>query len=43
VTIPKASSAAHLQANLAAAELDLDADDVERIEGIDREVELFPE
>jgi 2,5-diketo-D-gluconate reductase B len=43
VTIPKASSAVHLQANLAAAELELDASDVERIEGIDREVELFPE
>jgi len=43
VTIPKASSAAHLEANLAAADLDLDADDIERIESIDREVELFPE
>lgn len=43
VTIPKASSHEHLQANLAAADLELDPEDVERIEGIDREVELFPE
>lgn len=43
VTIPKASSREHLQANLAARELSLDSEDVERIDGIDREVELFPE
>jgi 2,5-diketo-D-gluconate reductase B len=43
VTIPKASSRAHLQANRAAADLDLDADDVERIAAIDREEELYPE
>jgi len=43
VTIPKASSRAHLAANLAAADLDLDSGDVERIESIDREMELFPE
>ncbi|WP_226012282.1 aldo/keto reductase [Halomicrobium salinisoli] len=43
VTIPKASSEAHLRANLAAADIDLDDEDVERIEGIDREAELYPE
>ncbi|MFC6786376.1 aldo/keto reductase [Halobaculum halobium] len=43
VTIPKASSERHLRANLAAADLDLDAEDRERIDGIDREEELFPE
>lgn len=43
VTIPKASSRAHLSANLAAADLSLTAADVARIEGIDREEELFPE
>jgi 2,5-diketo-D-gluconate reductase B len=43
VTIPKASSHAHLDANLDAATLDLDPEDIELIEGIDREVELFPE
>ncbi|WP_276254512.1 aldo/keto reductase [Halomontanus rarus] len=43
VTIPKASSRAHLEANLAALELDLDAEDRERIDGIEREVEIFPE
>lgn len=43
VTIPKASSRGHLQANLEAAALTLDAEDIERIEGIEREVELFPE
>jgi 2,5-diketo-D-gluconate reductase B len=43
VTIPKASSRAHLQANLAAVDLDLTDEDVARIEGIEREEELFPE
>ena len=43
VTIPKASSRGHLDANLDAAALDLDPEDVETIAGIDREVELFPE
>lgn len=43
VTIPKASGREHMAANLDAAELTLDPEDVERIEGIEREVELFPE
>lgn len=43
VTIPKASSRAHLESNLAAADLDLDADDRARIASIDRKKELFPE
>jgi 2,5-diketo-D-gluconate reductase B len=43
VTIPKASSRRHLEANLAAGDLRLDADDVAAIESIDREEELFPE
>jgi 2,5-diketo-D-gluconate reductase B len=43
VTIPKATSRVHLEANLAAADLTLDSEDVARIEAIEREVELFPE
>ncbi|WP_277555108.1 aldo/keto reductase [Halobaculum limi] len=43
VTVPKASSERHLRANLAAADLTLDPEDHERIDGIDREEELFPE
>ena len=43
VAIAKASSRAHLRANLAATDLELDDEDVERIEAIDREEELFPE
>ncbi|MFB6188884.1 MAG: aldo/keto reductase [Halapricum sp.] len=43
VTIPKASSPDHMEANFAAADLRLDPEDIERIEAIDREVELFPE
>lgn len=43
VTIPKASSRAHLKANLAAADLDLSDAEIERIEAIEREEELFPE
>jgi 2,5-diketo-D-gluconate reductase B len=41
--IPKASSRAHLAANLQAAELELDEEDVARIDAIEREEELFPE
>ena len=43
VTIPKASSAAHLRANLAAAGLDLDDAEVAAIDAVEREEELFPE
>ncbi|MDS0257836.1 aldo/keto reductase [Haloarcula sp. S1CR25-12] len=43
VTIPKASSRAHLDANRAAAGLELGDDDIARIEAIEREEELFPE
>ncbi|PSQ03759.1 aldehyde oxidoreductase, partial [Halobacteriales archaeon QS_6_71_20] len=43
VTVPKASSEAHLRGNLEAAALELDPEDHERIDGIDREEELFPE
>ncbi|WP_440763728.1 aldo/keto reductase [Natronorubrum sp. DTA7] len=43
VTIPKASSRAHLAANLEANGLDLDAEDIGRIDGLERETELFPE
>jgi 2,5-diketo-D-gluconate reductase B len=41
--IPKASSREHLAANLAAREVELDDEDVARIDGIEREEELFPE
>ena len=43
VVIPKASSRAHLAANLRASGLELDAEDVARIDAIEREEELFPE
>lgn len=43
VTIPKATSREHLAANRAARHLQLDPEDIERINGIEREVELFPE
>ncbi len=43
VTIPKASSRAHLRANFEARTLALDPEDVERIDGIEHERELFPE
>jgi len=43
VTIPKASSRPHLEANLAAADLQLSDAEIERIEAIEREEELFPE
>jgi 2,5-diketo-D-gluconate reductase B len=40
-TIPKASSDAHLEANLAVRELELDSEDTRRIESIDRKEKLF--
>lgn len=43
VTIPKASSEEHLRANLAASDLSLSDEDVERIERIEETVELYPE
>ena len=43
VTIPKASSEAHLRANLEAAGVALDPADHDRLDGIEREDELFPE
>jgi 2,5-diketo-D-gluconate reductase B len=42
VVIPKASSRTHLAANLEAGELELDEEDVARIDAIEREEELFP-
>jgi 2,5-diketo-D-gluconate reductase B len=41
--IPKASSERHLRANREAVSLDLDDDDIDAIDAIDREVELYPE
>ncbi|AGB36618.1 aldo/keto reductase [Natronococcus occultus] len=43
VTIPKASSREHLEANLEALELELDVDELERIDAVERTEELFPE
>ncbi|WP_435075391.1 aldo/keto reductase [Halorubrum sp. HHNYT27] len=43
VTIPKASSERHLRANLAAADLELTADETAAIDAVEREEELFPE
>ena len=43
VTIPKASSERHLRANLAAADLTLTPDEVDAIDAVEREEELFPE
>jgi len=43
VAIPKASSEEHLRANLAAADLDLTADETAAIDAVEREEELFPE
>lgn len=43
VTIPKASSRAHLRANLDATGLELEPAAIEAIEAIDRSEELFPE
>lgn len=42
-TIPKASSRAHLEANLAARDVALDDADVALIESVERRVELYPE
>lgn len=41
--IPKASSREHLEANRAALDVGLDAADVARIDGVEREEELHPE
>ena len=43
VAIPKGSSRAHLEANLAAREVTLSAEDVAAIDAVEREVELYPE
>ncbi|ELZ40185.1 aldo/keto reductase [Halorubrum tebenquichense] len=43
VAIPKASSEAHLRANLAAADLELTDEEVAAIDAVEREEELFPE
>ena len=43
VTIPKASSREHLRANLEARHLELDDEEIARIDAIDRETELYPE
>ena len=43
VAIPKASSETHLRANLEAADLELDPEDHDAIDGIEREDEIFPE
>jgi 2,5-diketo-D-gluconate reductase B len=43
VVIPKASSRGHLEANLEALKLDLAADELERIDAVERTEELFPE
>ncbi|WP_306056449.1 aldo/keto reductase [Natronococcus wangiae] len=43
VTIPKASSREHLEANLEARDLELEPAEIDRIDGIDRTEELFPE
>ncbi|OTF01374.1 aldo/keto reductase [Halorubrum sp. SD683] len=43
VTIPKASSEAHLRANLAAADLELTNAEVAAIDAVEGEEELFPE
>lgn len=43
VAVPKASSAAHLRANLAAADLELTDAEVAAIDAVEREAELFPE
>lgn len=43
VAVPKASSEAHLRANLAAADLELTADEIAAIDAVEREHELFPE
>jgi 2,5-diketo-D-gluconate reductase B len=43
VTIPKAADSGHLRANLAAADLELGAEDLARIDAIEAREELFPE
>lgn len=43
VAVPKASSEAHLRANLAAAELHLEPEEVAAIDAVERELELYPE
>lgn len=43
VVIPRASSRAHLRANLTARELELTDEEIERISAIDREEQLYPE
>ncbi|GAA0527007.1 aldo/keto reductase [Halorubrum aquaticum] len=43
VTIPKASTERHLRANLAAAEIELDPEEIAAIDAVDREEELYPE
>lgn len=43
VAVPKASSEAHLRANLAAADLELTADETAAIDAVEHEQELFPE
>lgn len=43
VTIPKASSRRHLEANLHAQQMSLTDDDCRRIDEIDRTLELYPE
>ncbi len=43
VAIPKASSSAHLEANLAAADITLDDSERQRISSLDTTEELFPE
>ncbi|MDG5817687.1 aldo/keto reductase [Natronococcus sp. A-GB7] len=43
VPIPKASSREHLEANLEALELELESDELERIDAVERTEELFPE
>jgi len=43
VTIPKASSRQHLEANLQARAVTLTDDECRRIDEIDRTLELYPE
>ena len=43
VAVPKASTSAHLRSNLGASTVALTDEEVERIDGIEREEELFPE
>ena len=43
VTVPKASSVDHLRANLDARSLTLSEAEIDRIDDIEREQELFPE